>query len=115
MKSLERLKKEFEEIQCNPLFSFACTIGFQEKDNYYKWKATLGGPVDSPYTFGLFTINIIFPEDYPNNRPHIFFVTPIYHINVNPNNISEPLGSISQCFFNWWKPSSTVRELIAKL
>ena len=116
MKSLERLKKEFKEMQCNPLLSLGCTIGFlEEEDNYYKWKATLGGPMDSPYTCGLFTINIIFPEDYPNNRPQIFFVTPIYHININPNNISEPVGSISPSFFNWWKPSNTVRELLSKL
>ena len=115
MKTLERLKKEFEETQEYSLCSFGCTIGLEEDDNYYKWRATLAGAQDSLYSGGLFNINIIFPEDYPNDRPQIIFKTPIYHININPNNISEPLGSISSCFFNWWKPSNTVKEIIAKL
>ena len=40
-------------------------------------------PKDSLYSGGLFFLQIIFPNDYPNSAPEIKFITPIYHINVN--------------------------------
>ena len=73
------------------------------------------GAADSPYKYGVFILKLIFPEDYPNTRPEVYFLTPIYHLNVNSINTSEPLGSISSCFFDWWTPTSTVKELLSKL
>ena len=115
MNSLEIIKKEFEDLQMNPLCSIGVNVGLLEPNNYYKWRSTFIGAFDSPYKFGLFILKLIFPEDYPNTRPQIYFLTPIYHLNVNSSNISEPLGSISSCFFDWWTPNSTIRELLSKL
>ena len=115
MNSLEIIKKEFEDLQMNPLLSIGTNLGLLEPNNYYKWRSSLMGAADSPYKFGLFILKLIFPEDYPNTRPEVYFLTPIYHLNVNSINISEPLGSISSCFFDWWTPNSTIRELLSKL
>ena len=115
MNSLEIIKKEFEDLQMNPLLSIGINLGLLEPNNYYKWKSSLMGAADSPYKYGVFILKLIFPEDYPNTRPQIYFLTPIYHLNVNSSNISEPLGSISSCFFDWWTPNSTIRELLSKL
>ena len=115
MNSLEIIKKEYEDLQMNPLCSIGVVVGLLEPNNYYKWRSTFIGAVDSPYKFGLFILKLIFPEDYPNTRPEVYFLTPIYHLNVNSINISEPLGSISSCFFDWWTPNSTVKELLSKL
>ena len=115
MNSLEIIKKEFEDLQMNPLLSIGTNLGLLEPNNYYKWRSSLMGAADSPYKYGVFILKLIFPEDYPNTRPEVYFLTPIYHLNVNSINISEPLGSISSCFFDWWTPTSTVKELLSKL
>ena len=82
MNSLEIIKKEFEDLQMNPLCSIGVVVGLLEPNNYYKWRSTFIGAVDSPYKFGLFILKLIFPEDYPNTRPQIYFLTPIYHLNL---------------------------------
>ena len=115
MNSLEIIKKEFEDLQMNPLLSIGTNLGLLEPNNYYKWRSSLMGAADSPYKYGVFILKLIFPEDYPNTRPEVYFLTPIYHLNVNSINISEPLGSISSCFFDWWTPTSSVKELLSKL
>ena len=56
------------------------SVGLPEEGNYYKWRATLAGPEDSPYQGGLFYIELLFPNDYPKSKPQIRFLTPIYHV-----------------------------------
>ena len=116
MSSLELLKKEFDKLKDNAIVNLGITVGLSEKDNYYKWKATLLGPKDSSYKGGLFYIEIIFPEEFPNKSPKIIFLTPIYHLNVNPNNVeNKPLGLLNTEYLNIWKPSNKVSEFLTKL
>ena len=43
MNSLKRLKKEFNELKCNPITNIGCTVGLPEEGNYYKWRTFLVG------------------------------------------------------------------------
>ncbi|KAI8867485.1 hypothetical protein GQ42DRAFT_126667, partial [Ramicandelaber brevisporus] len=45
------------------------------------------GPDDTPYAGGHFDLDITIPETYPNEPPHVKFVTPIYHMNIDENGI----------------------------
>ena len=96
MSSTQKLKKEFEEFKDNAIINLGITVGLIEKHNYHKWKATLLGPKDSSYKGGLFYLELLFPEEYPNKVPEIRFLTPIYHINVNSKNKPDcPLGLLN--------------------
>ena len=54
-----------------------------DPEDEWTWSLLLRGPVDSPYTKGLFSLTLKFPQDYPNSPPAAKFNTPVFHPNVN--------------------------------
>ena len=96
--ALKRLKEEFISINNNPDPNIGLTIGLPD-DDFFRWNIALTGAKDTPYRGGLFILKANFPDNYPKSKPQIVFITPIYHVNVNPHksNIpgAEPLGHIS--------------------
>ena len=78
----------------------------------YNCIATIRGPIGSPYEGGLFKLKIIFPDNYPFQHPDIFFITKIYHPNINTN------GNICSCvlneyIFNSWAPTHKVESILS--
>uniref|UniRef100_A0A0R3TDB9 UBC core domain-containing protein n=1 Tax=Rodentolepis nana TaxID=102285 RepID=A0A0R3TDB9_RODNA len=49
----------------------------------FHWRATIKGPLNSPYSDGYFLLDIKIPNDYPFLAPEIVFVTKIFHPNVH--------------------------------
>jgi ubiquitin-conjugating enzyme E2 D/E len=63
------------------------------------------GPDDSPYSGGVFFLNINFPTDYPFKPPKVNFVTRIYHPNINQN------GAIClDILKDQWSPALTISK-----
>ena len=106
MNSLERIKMELKDFQNNPVMNIALTVGLPNPNNIYEWRCTMSGPPDTPYFGGLFYLKIIFPKDYPNSKPEICFITPIYHVNV------LPLGRVCISTLNCWTPQYTIRKVL---
>ena len=114
--SFERVIKEYRELNANPIENCGVTIGLINEGNYNDWKITMSAPKDSWYKGGLFHLNAHFPDKYPNEPPEVYFVTPIYHLNVNPraprNQGDEPLGHICISTLNWWKSEYKMKEVL---
>jgi ubiquitin-protein ligase len=71
-------------------------------------KATIMGPHDSPYSGGVFFVNIHFPPDYPFKPPKVSFQTKVYHPNVNSQ------GSIClDILKDQWSPALTISKVRA--
>ena len=119
MDSLNRIIEEFKDLNRNPLSNCGVIVGLFEENNYRKWRFSLLGPKDSSYKGGLFCLGCEFPEKYPKEPPEIYYMTPIYHLNVNPkapkDSDDEPLGHVSISTLNWWKPEYTIREVFMNI
>ena len=117
---MKTIKEEFKKINKNlTIQSLGYTIGLFDDDNIFVWKISIIGPKDTSYADGLFFLKIIFPEDFPDKPPDVIFLTPIYHLNVNPLIPKflpgESLGHACFSVTNWWKPKTSIEELFIKL
>ena len=102
---LARIRKEFQLCdQDDELMQIGCSFGLFNND-IFKWKVTMLGPKNTPYEGGIFTIKIIFPEDYPNHGPEFKFVNKIYYLNVDTRN---DIGHISLSSINAWRVAGNV-------
>ncbi len=115
IEAMKRIKKEYRDINMYPISNLGITAGLFEEDDIFNWFVTILGPKDTSYSGGLFYLRVIFPEDYPNSVPDIIFLTPIYHLNVNPYKTNEgnELGHLNIKIS--WKPEITARQLLTQL
>ena len=116
---LERISREFKDINRNPIANCGVTVGLFNGDDIRNWRVSLLGPKDTSYKGGLFFLSISFPNDYPTKAPEVCFITPIYHVNVNPKAPTfagaESLGHVCISTLNWWKPEYTMREVLTNI
>eukprot|EP00802_Teleaulax_amphioxeia_P016905 Tamp_17042.p5 GENE.Tamp_17042~~Tamp_17042.p5 ORF type:complete len:138 (+),score=23.82 Tamp_17042:728-1141(+) len=79
-------------------------------DDLFQWQATIMGPAESPYSGGVYFLNIHFPADYPFKPPKLQFTTRIYHPNINAN------GSIClDILKDQWSPALTISKVLLSL
>ena len=105
--AMKYLKKEYDNLQKDPILSLGCTVGLVNNDIFH-WKITLIGPVDTAYAGGLFTLTADFPVAYPNEKPEVKFVNKIYHLNVSPSS-----GHICISILNHYKPKTPIVDVIS--
>jgi ubiquitin-protein ligase len=107
MSGTQRLNKELKEIIASP--PLGVTAGLKDK-NMYEWEATLLGPSGTPYADAIFKLKIVFPRGYPFQAPHITFVTPIYHCNINSS------GDIClDILKEAWSPALTIDKVLMSI
>ena len=107
MSTINRLKKELEEIINNPPTN--CSAGMID-DDIYNWQATILGPEGSPYVGGIFYLRIEFPHDYPFKPPKVSFITKIYHCNINSS------GNIClDILKDQWSPALTISKVLLSI
>jgi ubiquitin-conjugating enzyme E2 D len=108
MSALKRIQKELIDLGKDPPAN--CSAGpIDEKDQYH-WQATIMGPEDSPFSGGVFFLNIHFPTDYPFKPAKLNFTTRIYHPNINSN------GSIClDILKEQWSPALTISKVLLSI
>eukprot|EP00979_Chaetoceros_neogracilis_P010174 scaffold2395_cov283-Chaetoceros_neogracile.AAC.11 len=68
------------------------------------------GPDDSPYSGGVFFLDIHFPADYPFKPPKVHFTTRIYHCNINSNG-----GICLDILKDQWSPALTISKVLLSI
>ena len=107
--ALTRLNKEFQLCQQdNDLIQIGCNFGL-DNNNIFTWRVSMVGPVNTPYEGGLFTLSIVFPNDYPSHGPEFKFKNRMYHLNVINNQLDREFGHICVNSINEWKTTGKVK------
>ncbi|UZO10075.1 Ubiquitin-conjugating enzyme E2 1 [Rhizophagus irregularis] len=102
--ALKRINKELHDLHRDP--PSICSVGLVG-DDLFHWQAIIMGPPDSPYSGGLFSLDIHFSTDYPFSPPKAKFITRIYHPNIdNHGNISVDI------LRDQWSPAFTTSKLL---
>ena len=102
-----RLKKEYEELQKNDIPNISAGL---KNGNLYEWEAVILGPDGTPYSNGVFHLNVSISSDYPFKPPIVIFKTKIYHPNINS------AGNIClDILKNNWNASLTISKILLSI
>lgn len=114
MTCINRLMKDIDAFRTNN--NSNVSAGPSSDDNLYKWTATIIGPEDSPYSGGIFKLQIDIPTDYPFKPPTVRFLTRIYHPNITSAPISEGGGSIClDTLKSNWSPALSILKVLLSI
>ncbi|WAR03202.1 UBE2T-like protein [Mya arenaria] len=80
MQRTARMKKEIQMITVSPPPGISC---WQKDESLYHLEAQIIGGEDTPYSGGIFKLEIQIPDRYPFEPPKVKFMTPIYHPNID--------------------------------
>ena len=116
IETLQRINLELKELTRSPIVGFGITVGLFNEDNPFIWKCTMLGPNDTCYKGGLFHLKIIFPYNYPNMKPEVVFITPIYHLNIKYFTYgTQPLGHVCISTLDNWRPEFKMTKLLPEI
>jgi len=105
--ALKRINRELSNLQKDPPSN--CSAGPMDLD-LFKWQSTIMGPTDSPFSGGIFFLEIFFPSDYPFKPPKCRFITKIYHPNINSNG-----GICLDILKDNWSPALTISKVLLSI
>tara|TARA_X000000950_G_C13899562_1_gene654360 strand:+ start:1354 stop:1806 length:453 start_codon:yes stop_codon:yes gene_type:complete len=107
-KVLKRIEHELKLITEDPPNN--CSAGPLNDNDMFIWNGTILGPTESPYSGGIFKLEIKFTEDYPFKPPKIRFLTKILHPNINSH------GSICLDILNKnWSPVLNITKVLLSI
>ena len=114
--AIKRIRKQFIEIEKEPPKN-VISVDLKEKNDYFKWIASIYGPEGTPYEKGIFYLEISFPQDYPFKVFKMKFTTKIYHPNINDRgeiSMGHETNHYCSCGENW-SPALTVAKILIGL
>ncbi|XP_059055272.1 ubiquitin-conjugating enzyme E2-22 kDa [Achroia grisella] len=107
----QRIRREIKEVMKNEEITGASIKLELIENRWTELKGEIGGPPDTPYQGGTFTLEIKVPETYPFNPPKIRFLTKIWHPNV-----SSVTGAIClDILKDQWAAALTLRTVLLSI
>jgi len=85
---LARVAREIRELHKNPPDGVRLVVDPETgcPENLSEIVAEIQGPTQTPYESRYFQLKLYLPADFPNSPPRGFFLTKIYHPNVEMSN-----------------------------
>jgi len=108
MAAAKRITRELADLRSDPPAN--CSAGPINDSDIFNWEGIIFGPPDSPFTGGVFNVNIQFPGDYPFRPPRVVFTTKIYHPNIN----SQGFICLDILKQNW-SPALTISKVLLSI
>jgi ubiquitin-protein ligase len=100
----ERIMKEFNQLKNSKCISIVkCEFINGDMNN---WLVAFEGSPTSPYEDGIFKVKVNLPDNFPNGRPYLYFITKMFHPNINPAD-----GCVSLNLMYEWVPTRTIEEV----
>jgi hypothetical protein len=79
-----RIRKEISMLSTDPPPGVVFfPLGEGNKEVLDKFEAQITGPEETPYSEGIFRLEVSIPPRYPFEPPKVRFMTPIYHPNID--------------------------------
>eukprot|EP00742_Colponemidia_sp_Colp-10_P000940 GILJ01001019.1.p1 GENE.GILJ01001019.1~~GILJ01001019.1.p1 ORF type:complete len:174 (+),score=17.73 GILJ01001019.1:60-524(+) len=80
------------------------------EDNMFVWQASIVGPDETPWEGGIYSLRIIFTEQYPSKPPKVRFTTEMFHPNVYTD------GTLClDIIQDQWSPIYTVSTILTSI
>lgn len=73
--AIKRLTKEWQEIERDQMNNEHYRA-YPLDDDIFEWHFVVSGPVDTPYSGGLYHGRMLLPPEYPFKPPSVIFTTP---------------------------------------
>lgn len=110
-KSLRRLASDHASLHNKglpPNYLFAPS---HDDSHLTALSALLAGPESTPYSAGLFQLELSIPSAYPQSPPTAHFRTKIFHPNVDPGTGAICVETLKRD----WRPELTLRDILVTI
>lgn len=84
-------------------------------NNIYVWHANIKGPAGTPYSGGVFHLEINFPMSYPHAPPEIKLLTPVPHPNVIGDSVCLDMTQPVRQEGRGWTSAYSVQSVLLQL
>ena len=112
MQKVGRMKKELQTLQKDPPHGVSCWL--QDEGNLDLLKVQLIPNESTPYSGGVFELEISIPERYPFEPPRVKFLTPIYHPNIDSAG-RICLDILKPPPHGNWKPAQNISSILRSI